>query len=340
MNRIGVPNIGMGREPVFKHGFELLHQYSLGAFALLFLLVALSGIKVSAAYWSAHISLPALSSTAVHIPARPLHGPNMALAADQLNDNLARITSQPLSLTIGTQTVPVSPESIRSWLQIVTDKGQRVSYIHVKDTAIAASLAQIAAPALKAPVNQVSITRPDGSTSVIATGKNGIGLGDTSIASKQITQDLLGAKGMQLTLPTQTQPFQAVTAAAFDKLIEVNVVTKQMYLYDKGQLTRSYPISAGAPITPTPIGQYKIYQKLAVQDMKGLNPNGSKYFQPHVHWINYFLPGGYAVHGNYWRPLSAFGATNTSHGCVSLPDDQAQGVYNWAPIGTTVITHV
>ena len=112
-----------------------------------------------------------------------------------------------------------------------------------------------------------------------------------------------------------------------------------MWLYDKGQLTKTYPISAGAAATPTPIGQYKIYSKLAVQDMKGFNPNGSKYFQPHVRWINYFLPGGYAVHGNYWRPLSWFGAVNSSHGCVSLPDDQAKEVYDWAPIGTTVITH-
>jgi lipoprotein-anchoring transpeptidase ErfK/SrfK len=73
--------------------------------------------------------------------------------------------------------------------------------------------------------------------------------------------------------------------------------------------------------------------------MKGFNADGTKYLQPHVHWINYFLPGGYAVHGNYWRPLSWFGNINSSHGCVSLPDDQAQWVYNWAPIGTTVITH-
>jgi lipoprotein-anchoring transpeptidase ErfK/SrfK len=144
---------------------------------------------------------------------------------------------------------------------------------------------------------------------------------------------------MNLTVPTETQPFASVTPTAFSKLIEVNVVTKQMYLYDNGNLTKTYPISAGAPVTPTPIGQFKIYQKLAVQDMKGFNADGTKYLQPHVHWINYFLPGGYAVHGNYWRPLSWFGAVNSSHGCVSLPDDQAKEVYDWAPLGTTVITH-
>jgi lipoprotein-anchoring transpeptidase ErfK/SrfK len=112
-----------------------------------------------------------------------------------------------------------------------------------------------------------------------------------------------------------------------------------MYLYQNGQLYKSYPISAGAPETPTPIGQFKTFSKLATQDMRGYNANGTKYFQPHVHWISYFLPGGYAIHGNYWRPQSWFGNINSSHGCVSLPDAQAKEVYDWTPVGTTIITH-
>jgi lipoprotein-anchoring transpeptidase ErfK/SrfK len=28
-----------------------------------------------------------------------------------------------------------------------------------------------------------------------------------------------------------------------------------------------------------------------------------------------------------------------SHGCVNLPTDAAKWVYNWAPMGTTVVTH-
>jgi lipoprotein-anchoring transpeptidase ErfK/SrfK len=112
-----------------------------------------------------------------------------------------------------------------------------------------------------------------------------------------------------------------------------------MWVYEKGQLVNQFAVSAGAPATPTPLGRFQIYQKLAVQDMKGYNANGTKYFQPHVHWISYFLPGGYAVHGVYWHPLSWFGVNNSSHGCVGLPDATAEWVYDWAPIGTTVITH-
>ncbi len=322
----------------FKHLQDLLHRYAIGAFALLFLVVGASAIKVVSMYKSAHISLAA-NSMETHIPAAPLQGPNLVISESQLSDTLQKITGQPLNLGIGSQSVPVSSDTIKGWLQIVSSHKQVAIYIHVNEAAITKSLNDAAAPFIKPVVNQVSVTHPDGSTMIISAGRSGTSLGDVSPLAKQIVQNVLTGKGMQLTMPVGTQAFATTPATSIAKLIEVDVVTKQMYLYDNGQLTRSYAISAGAPATPTPIGQFKIYQKLTVQDMKGFNADGSKYLQPHVHWINYFLPGGYAVHGNYWRPLSWFGAINSSHGCVSLPDDQAQWVYNWAPIGTTVITH-
>jgi lipoprotein-anchoring transpeptidase ErfK/SrfK len=332
-------------EPAIKRGslkkyLNSWHDHSLIAFSLLFLIVAASAIQVGAMYWSGHITLLANTKTStIRLPAQPAHGPNTAVLNSQADSTVSHITAQPINLSIAGKTLPVSTSSIRSWLQVVPDKSKGVTYIHVNQTAINKTLSEAASPYTRAAVNQVSVTHPDGSSMVIAAGRNGLKVGDTSAIAKQIGQSLLGASGMNLTVPTETQPFASVTPTAFSKLIEVNVVTKQMYLYDNGNLTKTYPISAGAPVTPTPIGQFKIYQKLAVQDMKGFNADGTKYLQPHVHWINYFLPGGYAVHGNYWRPLSWFGAVNSSHGCVSLPDDQAKEVYDWAPLGTTVITH-
>lgn len=333
--------MGWNLAGVTTHWTELLHRYAIGVFAISFLLVAGSGVQVAATYWSARINLPTLHTSQPHLPAQPLRGPNMIVASSQLADTMQRITAQSLSLIIGDQgkTIAVSPEITQSWLQIVHDAHHQVAYIHVKDTAIAASLSELTKPFVKAPVNQVTVMHEDGSTAVIAAGQNGTSIGDTTVLARQISQDLLSAKGQQLNVPFSTVPFQSVTAASIDKLLEVNVVTKQMWAYDKGVLTRSFPISAGAPATPTPIGQFQIYQKLPVQDMRGFNVDGTRYFQPHVRWINYFLPGGYAVHGNYWRPQSWFGAINSSHGCVSLPDDQAKWVYDWAPIGTTVIVH-
>lgn len=324
----------------FGRLLDWLHRHSLTVFALSFLLVATSAIFVGKTYWLAHISLAETSAaSAVHVPAIPLHGPNAAVISDDLGTTMQQVSGQAFNLTIGSKSVPVSGDTIKTWLQVVNDRSKGVSYIHVNQAAISKSLDDAAAPFLKAPSDQVSVTNVDGSSRVIATGKNGLKLTDTTAVTRQISDGLLSAKGFQLTLPTESQAFASVTPAAFDKLIEVNVSGKQMYLYEKGQLVKTYPVSAGALATPTPIGQFKIYQKLAVQDMRGFNANGTRYFQPHVHWINYFLPGGYAVHGVYWHPQSWFGAINSSHGCVGIPDAEAKEVYDWAPIGTTVITH-
>lgn len=318
--------------------FYFFHKYSVGVFAVLFLAVAAAGITVGGSYWTARISNQTAALPIRHSLVQPKQGPNTSVKTNDLDVTLQNVSSQPLSLIVADRTVPISADTIRSWLKTASGKSG-ISYIHVDQNLVTKSLTEKVKSFAKAPVNQVVSTAPDDTQKIIATGRNGLKIGDVTPLAQQVSRDLLSAKGMQLTIPTESQAFAVVTPASFDKLIEVNVDTKQMWLYDKGVLYKQFPISAGAPATPTPIGQFQIYSKLAVQDMRGYNPNGTKYFQPHVRWINYFLPGGYAVHGNYWRPQSWFGAINSSHGCVSLPDDQAKVVYDWAPLGTTVITH-
>lgn len=327
------------RKRILTYPVELFHRYSLGAFALLFLIVGASAITVAGSYKSAQITLATNSISALRIPAQPLRGPNMTIASSQTQESLGRIMNQPLGLTVGSNAAKISPETIKTWMKVVTDTKKGVSYIHVDEAAIGKSLTESAAPFVKTASDQVTVAYADGTSRVIVAGKNGTKLGDTLAARRQIAQSLLSAKGLQANIPLDSLVFASVTPAAFDKMIEIDVNAKQMWLYQKGQLVKQYPISAGAPETPTPLGQYKIFSKLAVQDMRGLNADGTKYFQPNVKWVNYYQAGGYAIHGNYWRPQSWFGVINSSHGCTSLPEAQAKEVYDWAPIGTTVIVH-
>lgn len=60
-----------------------------------------------------------------------------------------------------------------------------------------------------------------------------------------------------------------------------------------------------------------------------------EYFLPAVPYVMYFH-GNYGLHGTYWH--NNFGQP-MSHGCVNLPTDAAQWLFNWAPIGTKVVTH-
>jgi hypothetical protein len=45
---------------------------------------------------------------------------------------------------------------------------------------------------------------------------------------------------------------------------------------------------------------------------------------------------GYGLHGTYWH--DNFG-TPMSHGCVNLSNADAQWLFNWASVGTKVVTH-
>ena len=316
--------------------FELVHRRSLIVLTLLFLLVGSAGIRVGGSYWSAHI-INSKAATTVRPAAHTIAGLNLTVPSSQLGAKLQSITAQPASLTVGGQTVAISADTIRSWLQITANRNKSQDYISIKPDIMTSSLTNLADQFVKAPVNQVTVTHADGSSAIILAGRNGTKLTNPDSLKQQVAavaKTVMNGRGLQFNAPLETQAFAIVTPAAFPKLIEVNVTTKQMYLYDNGQLTRSYPITAGTVADPTPLGEFHIWDKLLSQTMIGPG-----YVQPNVQWINYFDHAGDAVHGNYWRPLSYFGSVNSSHGCVSLPNAQAEWVYDWAPLGTTVITH-
>jgi hypothetical protein len=316
----------------FSRLYETFHAHTVMAFAIVIVLLGLVSSQVLGDILAVHsVAATALTGT------KSIAGLNLSLPTSQLSSRLKQIEQQPLQLTVGTQKISVPATAIASWLKL-THSGSS-SQIHVESTAIATSLQSLAAVDLHAPTNQVTVTHPDGTSHVIAAGSAGQVLGDVSGASQQLAKNLLSGAGGSLNLPIKNQAALAVTPSAYPKLLEVDLTTKRMYAWQNGQLIRTFLVSAGKPTTPTPVGQFKIWEKLPMQTMTGFNPDGSKYVQPNVQWINYFDHDGDAVHGNYWRPLSVFGNVNTSHGCVSTVDTDAEWIYNWAPVGTTVITY-
>lgn len=327
-----------------KHSFKgfvsVVRPYSRVILMLLLLAVGIIAIQVGGDYWSARVIKQIKPAIAPATPVKSIAGLNLTVPSAELNAKLQSVTNQPATLTVDSQTVPISADKIKSWLQITDSADKSMDYIRVNAKTIAASLQQLANQFVKAPVNQITVNE-DGVNRLIVAGRNGTALTDPqslNIQAQQVAKTVMDGKGLQFSTPLQTVPFQAVGPEAFDKLLVANVTAKKMWAFQNGQQINSWLVSAGKPSTPTPLGEFHVYAKYAVQDMRGFNPNGTKYFQPHVRWIDYFSDGS-AIHGVYWHPLSWFGAINSSHGCVGLPEDQAQWIYNWAPIGTTVITH-
>lgn len=129
-------------------------------------------------------------------------------------------------------------------------------------------------------------------------------------------------------------PPEARAAPAGGKVIEVDLSRQWLVAYEDGKAVFDAPVSTGKDGFNTPTGTYAIYTKLELQTMRG-NLNGESWVVPNVPHVMYFN-GGVALHGTYWHNYFGTGI-RLSHGCVNLPLDAAEWLYEWAPMGTTVV---
>ena len=139
--------------------------------------------------------------------------------------------------------------------------------------------------------------------------------------------------GQRLSIPGQASASASSAPPAQSnsgKWIGVNLSTQTVTAYSGRTALRSFRVSTGTWRTPTVVGTFRIYVKYVATRM-----SGPGYNLPNVPYTMYFYRG-YALHGTYWH--NNFG-TPMSHGCVNLATPDAQWLYNWAPVGTKVVTH-
>lgn len=122
---------------------------------------------------------------------------------------------------------------------------------------------------------------------------------------------------------------QAVVGGVSDKLIRINLATKDITLYEDGQLIKNAKITAaGHPrATPTPTGDFKISLK-DIDHISGL----SGLVMPFSLRFN----GPYYLHGLPTTRSGRIIDTSYSNGCIRLPDGLDEEIFNWAEIGTKV----
>jgi LysM repeat protein len=129
-------------------------------------------------------------------------------------------------------------------------------------------------------------------------------------------------------------PGNSAPAPTSGKWIDVNIGAQTITAYQGSTPVKSVLVSTGVSWHPTPVGHYKIYLKVQSQTMSG-GVGAEAYSLPNVPWVMYFA-GDNAIHGTYWH--HNFGHP-MSHGCVNLTIDDAHWFYDWAEMGTPVITH-
>jgi len=115
--------------------------------------------------------------------------------------------------------------------------------------------------------------------------------------------------------------------------IEIDIVSKTLYLFENNNIMKKYPVAVGKASTQTPVGEYKIinklvnpyYSKKKIAGGSPQNPLGSR-------WMG-FKPS-YGIHGNN-NPSSI--GTFVSEGCVRMYDKDVKELYEIVPLGTPVV---
>jgi hypothetical protein len=152
-----------------------------------------------------------------------------------------------------------------------------------------------------------------------------VGLTMDGEAGPQVWADLLKAVAKDQTNPNGYS-YAIATQGSSDESLQV---------WHDGKRVLETAANTGIPASPTADGTFPVYLKYTVTQMKGTNPDGTKYDDT-VYWASYFN-GGDAVHA---FPRYSYGSYQ-SLGCVELPyngagSGVAEDAYNYLSYGSLV----
>lgn len=121
---------------------------------------------------------------------------------------------------------------------------------------------------------------------------------------------------------------------AGEKLIIVDISEQRLTAYSNGVPVHTFLVSTGVNGWNTPQGTTTVTAKIPIMDYTwNYGPgNPNNYSLPDVKW-NLRFKNHYYIHSAYWH--NNFGHV-MSHGCVNTSIPDAEWIFNWANVGTTV----
>ena len=139
------------------------------------------------------------------------------------------------------------------------------------------------------------------------------------IAAKQLNEVIVIAP------PEGALTQSRVAATGNDQWIDVDVGEQVLVAY-RGTTPVFATLVASGKSSPTPLGDYPIWAKVASMDMANQDYEDKPFMVQGVPWVLLFQAHN-AIHGAYWH--DRFGARR-SHGCVNLAPLDARWVFEWA----------
>lgn len=295
------------------------------------------GSRIDHAYGGIVAAVSALNSSPLVFKPAVLQPSITAADLKSSQDRINKLLEQKVTFNVAGHVVMPSKTDIAGWLELSPVTKEKTVDVNVDSGKVLKYINKIAGPYIQPPRSRL-ITNTDSGQVVLDPGANGIDVLQKDKTAADVAKQIMDGKDVKSDLVIKYAAAQTVEVQPYPKWFVADVTTKRMYAYENTTLVKTFLVSAGAPKTPTVLGKYAIYTKYRSQDMSGNNADGSRYFQPAVPYVNYFY-GGYAIHGNYWRPESWFGNINSSHGCIGVNVADGAWIYNWASVGTPVIVH-
>ncbi|MGD2207757.1 MAG: LysM peptidoglycan-binding domain-containing protein [Anaerolineae bacterium] len=140
--------------------------------------------------------------------------------------------------------------------------------------------------------------------------------------------------GQRLRIPSGGGGGSAPTGVG--KRIVVDLSAQRMYVYRNGRLLWSWVVSTGRPGQETAVGHYKVLNKLPRAYAYTWNLQMPYWLG--IYWAGSLQNGIHAlpIQGNGQRLWAGYLGRPVSFGCIILSTQNAQTLYNWAPVGTPV----
>lgn len=239
-----------------------------------------------------------------------------------------------------TKSVRIPVDVLASWISAQPDSRNHQLSLRVNKPAVSAWVEQNVPNALAvAPVDQHDLYTPEGrKIAVKNVGRSGLKVKTTTSAATSVISGLQSGSPVLAVAQMETDPYKIVkdtvphnfSVPNGDPWVQIDLTAQTLTTYKGTTKVASYPVATGKAGHETPDGTFYVYLRYDTQTMRGPG-----YVSPGVRYINYFT-GSIATHAAPWNVANINAGRPSSHGCVNMLPQDAQAVYNFAPLGTMV----
>ncbi|HJA19730.1 MAG TPA: peptidoglycan binding domain-containing protein [Candidatus Mediterraneibacter ornithocaccae] len=267
------------------------------------------------------------------MPAYTSDSPEVQAACDEMNEYLKASITYPMD-----EDVVVDKDLISKW--VTYDDDMKVTF---NEDAVREWMREFGKKYDTLGTTR-TITTPTGKTAEVSGGTYG-----WSVDEETETKNLINSiKNGEVAERAPAYKQTAASHGAQDwgsTYIEVDIAAQHMWYIVDGAVAMESDVVTGLPADgrDTPTGVYSILYTERDSTLKGeTDPETGKpsYETPVAFWMP-FTWQGHGFHDATWQ--SSFGGsryqTNGSHGCVNMPYDKAEQLFNMISAGTPVIIH-